>query len=156
MDESRISYWPIIKPILLILLPIVLLLSILPGPSGRPIMPLHDWLPDARLVTDALNQTRVGKQITGKETTIYKWQDEKGHWHFSETVPEHLRAQSETLTLSTEVNTIRPPEDLSRQPQSETPGFMQNVGLSDLPKVLESALDAREMMNERAKASEDL
>lgn len=74
----------------LLLLALVVVALILPmfikGPDGRPIMVVGDWLPD--FVGDSTKMSRVVSDQLGQDSaTMYKWQDETGHWHFSDDRP---------------------------------------------------------------------
>lgn len=68
---------------------VLFLPMVITGPSGGPIMTLDDWIPD--IVRDSasldINLDAV-KSLKGSTETsfsrgIFKWQDESGHWHFS-------------------------------------------------------------------------
>lgn len=166
MAEDGISYWAILKPVLIVLVPVAILLNFLPGPDGNPIMPAEDWIPGTETldqVTKVVNKVpgtgTATKTKGGHETTkVYKWQDEKGRWHFSETPPEQKRADVEQITVTTDVNTISPLEEpeTDTAPTKEAPGFVQDFNLSDLPNVLENAKQVKEMMDQRAKETNSL
>ena len=62
------------------------------GPDGEPIMTLDDWTEDLAPVSAAT-------------TEAYRWQDEHGRWHFSDSadaVPDHV----EQIQLTKPVNTF--------------------------------------------------
>lgn len=99
----------------------------LKGPNGKPIMSLSDWVPtvdqqalDMDKLSNSLEQLTSGgaagespfaasqtageapaKVVAAKAASgsrMYKWQDEKGRWHFSsERPPQHIQAAEEEL-----------------------------------------------------------
>ncbi len=98
----------------------------LKGPDGKPIMALSDWVPDVdqqvldmdklgssleQLTSGAGGEspftapqtadepsTKVVAAKSGSGSRMYKWQDEKGRWHFSsEKPPQHIQAAEEEL-----------------------------------------------------------
>ena len=70
------------------------------GPDGEPLMTLDDWsvsapafvtaLLDGTFLDETVNQKSLSDDSTpdpastGEPTEIYKWQDEAGVWHFSD------------------------------------------------------------------------
>lgn len=70
----------------------IIMPMVIKGPDGEPVMDLSDWLPGA--VNDSVQS--VSEQFEGEERPVvlssrsgkmYKWQDEKGVWHFSAEKP---------------------------------------------------------------------
>ena len=63
------------------------------GPDGEPIMTLDDWkfdVPDsvAGLFGGDSPVALPGTEtVTAPDLPVYKWQDEEGQWHFSNTPP---------------------------------------------------------------------
>ena len=51
------------------------------GPDGRPLMSLDDWVPDTSQLP-ALPES-APTTLSASSGKMYKWQDEKGRWHFS-------------------------------------------------------------------------
>lgn len=64
------------------------------GPTGKPMMTLSDWLPDVSEAVDQVKSLERGlaieqqpARLSANSGKMYKWQDEKGAWHFSEEKP---------------------------------------------------------------------
>lgn len=89
----------LIKALLALLLPLLVVLMVLPGPDGKPVMSLSDWMPE-KPDTGWLSKTPLSR-----ETSLYRWQDEQGHWNFSQEKPTNT-ALYETMTVSGNVNTL--------------------------------------------------
>lgn len=83
------------KLILLLVLGGFVAPMLLPGPDGKPIMTLEDWIPRdliawvtgaldkvSELPSDAVNT--VGDTIIGEGAEIYHWRDENGVLHYSD------------------------------------------------------------------------
>jgi hypothetical protein len=62
------------------------------GPDGRPLMTPQDWLPDlgqskAELQGQLTANDYQAERLAASTGKMYKWQDDKGQWHFSEQKP---------------------------------------------------------------------
>ncbi len=84
------------KLIMLLLVMGVAMPMLVPGPDGKPIMSLDDWIPHdllrslGQLGDDVVDVVESGKdaantQITGAGAEIYSWRDERGVIHYSDT-----------------------------------------------------------------------
>ena len=121
----------------LIILGLILALAapfIMKKPDGTPFMTWQQLMPDT--IQSAVK----------KDTKLYRWKDDKGHWQYTDTPPENN--QAEQIAVKTTINsmkTIELPEGY--QPQKEEPENQpgQNSGLSlpttapltEVPKLLE-------------------
>ena len=89
------------KLLMLVFITILLVLPmIIKGPDGRPIMTLEDWIPDWH-IAPASSNLAVSNGSDGLEISdgaqsgsllpankMYKWQDERGRWHYSNEKPK--------------------------------------------------------------------
>lgn len=91
------------------------------GPDGEPIMSLDDWsmeLPDAarQLMGESLPTSPVSNDGPTAPTTVYRWQDENGQWHFSNQ-PRHADG-AEEMTLDGDINRMEAYVPSAKQPAS--------------------------------------
>lgn len=150
------------------------------GPNGQPIFSLQDFKPDLAeegrkakaLMEEAKQQVNAGgaklKASLGQDEdsnapavsrTLYKWQDENGTWHYSQTPP--AGQVSETLTVSTNTNIIQAqalpePEPVEQTAQQKN----KAIDLPSLPspmtispnktqQLIEDARNVQQLMNQR-------
>lgn len=83
------------------------------GPDGQPLMKVTDLVPaeiiPANLAEslNALTGSSSGSHQTPPAGTtngsIYRWQDDKGQWHYSDIPPAHIKSENVTLKP---VNTV--------------------------------------------------
>ena len=107
----------VFKIIVKFVTPVIVLLSFIPGPNGKKLIDWSDLLPSPstqKKVSNIigtelpdLNVDDISNTFTETKTTVYKWKDEKGQWHFSQEKPEHLKTQK--LVISNKINTIKAP-----------------------------------------------
>ena len=91
-DKEISLFWIIIK----FVTPVVVLLSFIPSPTGKPFIDWKELLPDAdtqksvaKLINIDVSDVsikNIESTFTEKKTTVYKWKDDKGQWHFSEEI----------------------------------------------------------------------
>ncbi|MEH6346557.1 MAG: DUF4124 domain-containing protein [Bermanella sp.] len=121
----------------LIILGLILALAspfIMKKPDGTPFMTWQQLMPD-----DV-------KSSFKKDTQLYRWKDDKGHWQYTDTPPENN--QAERIVVKATINsmkTIELPEGY--QPKKEEPVNPQNQNsglslpttapLTEVPKLLE-------------------
>ncbi|MBV1869909.1 MAG: DUF4124 domain-containing protein [Gammaproteobacteria bacterium] len=88
---------------------------IMKRPDGRPLMSVSDLAGDSALLTSFGHMTRLlgfnkdsatlnGSDDQRELTTVHKWQDEDGNWHFSDDEPENVA--SETLKINPNQNIL--------------------------------------------------
>lgn len=101
-----------IKLVLVFLVGVLLFLPmVITGPSGGPIMTLDDWVPDVirgsgglDVGVDAVKSLQESTEMSFSGG-IFKWQDENGHWHFSNQQPIQTDS-SVAIELSERENVI--------------------------------------------------
>ena len=154
-DKEISLFWIIIK----FVTPVVVLLSFIPSPTGKPFIDWKELLPDAdtqKTVAKLINIDvsdvsikNIESTFTEKKTTVYKWKDNKGQWHFSEEQPLHLKAQ--TVVISNKVNTIQAPSKInSDTTQTANPSNNSNtLSTNTLPygNVKQLMQDAKNLQN---------
>ncbi len=79
-----------IKSFLTFSIPLFIILCVVPGPGGKPVMSWRDLLPDSQTIRQA-KLILKGLLPQGEEKPMYKWQDKEGSWQISEEVPEYAR-----------------------------------------------------------------
>ena len=80
---------------------------VIKGPDSEPIMTLDDWKIEwPASMSDLLPVTAQDKVSSDKNvvepTTVYRWQDENGRWHFSTVSPDTQAA--EVMELDGNIN----------------------------------------------------
>ena len=161
-----------------LLLPLIFIVFVFPmimkGPDGKPIMSPGDWLPDKNTLTKL--QSQVAKMInktselaTGEKLIVqpkkelFKWQDEKGNWHFTDNihlVPDYAKAQFETEQMPQVVNTMAAPV-IKKDSGGATQGPSMllpsgQVDLKKIPEIVDEAKKAKAAMEQRNAALEDI
>ena len=158
----------IFKLVLKFVVPLVVVLSFIPGPNGQPIISWSDWLPDKQLITDA--KKMLGKapikdnpfSNTSSKKTIYKWKDEHGRWQFSQDPPRNIATKAETFTVSANINTMAAPTtidtnndntDTIKMHEIDKPAFPLPTTISpmDIPKLIENTKNIQKIMDQRNK-----
>ena len=76
------------------------------GPDGKPIMTIDDWIPEVPESAEKLAGNIADEVVPTEPTRVYKWQDEDGQWHFSNTPPNALA--SEEMELDGDINIMDP------------------------------------------------
>ncbi len=157
------------------ILPLVIILSFIPGPNGKPIMDWSAWLPNKQLMTDAkkmLGQAPIKDNPFKTEKTVYKWKDEHGNWQFSQTPPKNLATKSEKFSVSSKVNTMSAPpavetdsssgggsdqSDTVKMHEIDKPSFPSPTTISpaDIPKLIENVKNVQKIMDQRGEKLED-
>lgn len=69
-----------IKLLLLALVGVLVAPMFIKGPDGEPIVTLQDVVPTASSESAYVSPSSSSSKLT----TVYKWQDENGQWHFSD------------------------------------------------------------------------
>ena len=169
--------WKLMKLFLPIAVIGFIMPMVIPGPDGKPIMRFADWLPDETSlepVMSAVDKVTPGNGTGGigiaPKATLYKWQDEKGQWHFSDSpAPNGKAADTKTVeqtAMPELVNTIAPPPDAKakqdevQQQKTETKGGFSfsptTIPVQDIPKLIEDAKNLQKLADERNQALQDI
>lgn len=165
-------FWMIVK----FVTPIVVVLSFISGPNGKKFIDWNELLPDAstqKKVAELINVDisnlsvdDIQSTFTEKKTTVYKWKDDKGQWHFSAEKPMHL--QAEQMTISNKVNTIQAPVKVdtknsifSSSAQPTATSKMSTMSTTTLPygnvkRLMQDAKNLQDVADERAEMLNNL
>ncbi|WP_430460633.1 DUF4124 domain-containing protein [Thalassolituus sp. LLYu03] len=118
------------------------------GPNGQPLMTLPQK--DQQLSTEETRQT------------YYKWQDEKGQWHFGDDVPKD--AKTVAVEIDTAANILQSvkmpvaepvkPKAKAQTTPSAIPGIPMTVNPAEIPKLIEDAKNVQTMVDDRARQLE--
>jgi len=72
----------------------------LKGPDGQPLMQMSD------IKFSKLKLPWFGDKSNSADTTLHRWQDANGEWHYSDQAPEHA---SEQVHIDPNINVIQAP-----------------------------------------------
>lgn len=147
--------WKVLRLFLPLLVAGVVVPLVMPGPDGRPVMSLSDWLPE-RAIMEPVEQllARLRRVNDSEPATIlapevvYKWRDEAGMWHFTDD-PKSVPAGVVPQALPAVANEMPAPE------MSPRPG-VPSAGSPGLPGMLDSAKQAKRLTEERNEVIEQL
>ena len=128
------------------------------GPDGEPIMTLDDWkieLPDSvsRLMGQASSGIRSSDpgESASEPMQVYRWQDENGQWHFSNTPPDMVSAEEVEIG---EVNVMEAyvpapqPEPEATAAEMTMPGSPM-VSSGQVQQMMETITNLQETVDQR-------
>ncbi len=115
---------------------------------------------DSPALLQGLSQIRSMTEGLGDEkstTTVYKWQDTDGEWHFSNTPPpQGIASQVQTYRADTNViQAPRPQQKPAAPAENDTPPSESGPGIPGLPspakakKLLDDARAVQDLNNNR-------
>ncbi|MBT4159855.1 MAG: DUF4124 domain-containing protein [Gammaproteobacteria bacterium] len=126
------------------------------GPDGEPIMTLDDWKIDLPESLDELLQgaiPEVQEQAPSAPATVYRWQDESGQWHFSNTPPE--AGIAEEMQLNGDINImeayVAPEETAATETASATglPSGPMTATPDQVREMMETVTNLQETIDQR-------
>lgn len=150
---------------------------LMPGPDGKPMMTGKDWLPDSgqfnqliakakKLVYSAndLMENETGVNLGASRGKIYKWQDEHGTWHFSDTASDKIDAANQMVEAMPQIrNSMQSPPkidfgDEKSQISNNVPNIPlpTTIPLAKIPKLIDDAKNVQKLADERAKRFDNL
>jgi hypothetical protein len=175
------KYIRIIVPLLIIAFVVPM---IMPGPDGKPIMSIKDWVPDKNTLTKIEDKVKevVNNAVDAtvnassdkidsisaaepnfieKKNQLYKWKDKNGRWQFTnrfDQVPEYALSQLQAEQMPQVINTMAAPAKAVTETAeaSKLPMGGGQIGIDKLPQLVEEANKAKAMMEERNKKLEQL
>lgn len=147
----------IVVKILIVLLIIACIAPLfIKGPDGEPIMSLDDWKFEIPASLTGILRKSAPAAPEGvspsKSTTVYKWQDEDGQWHFS-SVPPDLESVEE-MELS-DINIMDPFVAPAVPEESGSPNVAagMSAGMTATPdqvrEMMETVTNLQETMGDR-------
>lgn len=134
----------IIKLLIILVISAVIAPLYIKGPDGKPLMQISDLLPAnilPRAMIEPLGITpqtsTVRASSSESQSAIYRWQDEKGQWHYGDTPPAHTASESVTLQS---VNTLPAPKKQVQQNRNTGVQLQSDVKSEDKAADLISGL----------------
>ena len=160
-----------IKPFLFVAAPLFIFGVTMPGPNGTPMINLGDFIPDKNTLPNlgksvsnlSLNDIKPGSTPKVQTSTVYKWKDENGKTHFSNTRPAE---GAQTIAVKHAENSMAPPPIIDRDKGSTATtsssssygNINSSVNVDQLgtnpAKLVGDAKAVREMMEKRNKQLE--
>jgi len=122
------------------------------GPDGEPLMSLDDWMPGP--VDELIPQDVQDMAVPNEPTTVYKWQDENGQWHFSSAPPADV-ADAETMELDGDINIMQaPPPGMTQQAAAPSnalalPSGPMTVSPDQVKEMMETVTNLQETVDQR-------
>jgi hypothetical protein len=150
---------------------------LLPGPDGKPLMKPSDWIPTGKSLStipsqfsrffgnikDVVEQGRdglegfAGDSISSESGKLFKWKDQQGQWHFTDTPGVDAVSQFE-IDLPEVANVVEPPPQMPERKSNSAnapsmPGGIPlptTVSPADIPKLIENAKNVQGLMDQRS------
>ena len=142
-----------------LLIGLLIIACILPlfikGPVGKPIMTLDDWKPEVPESLSGLADD--ARQEVKEPATVYKWQDEKGQWHFSNQPPD-IPEGAEEMELTGDINIMDAyvppePEPTTTTAAANVPGITgpMTVAPEQVKEMMETVTNLQQTVDDRKK-----
>ncbi|MBO6703236.1 MAG: DUF4124 domain-containing protein [Pseudomonadales bacterium] len=139
------------------------------GPDGEPIMRIDDWAIDLPEPVEAFFSDLMSGRTPSASTIpstrdaasakVYRWQDEKGQWHFSNTPPNSDVAEEITIADVNLMDAYVPPgpEPVAVE-TSQAPGSLPGgvPGADQMQEMMETVNSYQATMEQRNQALEDI
>ncbi len=157
MGKSKTKEVTVLKIVLKFVTPLIVILSLVPGPHGKPFIDWSGLLPSKETQQKFSNfmgtefsditMKDVKTGFSEKRSTVYKWKDDQGRWQFSEVKPQHIKA--ETMQISNKINTMAAVEI---QEQETTPANTSNIPTTGIPSLKNMQNMMKDVENIKANA----
>lgn len=116
-----------------------------------------------RELNDAVNSAKGmmdGEAPSASQATIYKWQDAKGNWHYSDRPNTRVNSQVHTLdptkiTIMAAENTDILNEKTQNADGLEGKGGINSMSPNEVKKLVQDAQNVQKLMDQRAKQLDD-
>ncbi|GAA3944312.1 DUF4124 domain-containing protein [Litoribacillus peritrichatus] len=148
-----------IKLLLLGLVGAIVAPMLIKGPDGRPLMSWQDFFSSSD--SGAASVSSLPQSSSGV-TTVYKWKDAEGQWHFSDKAIEG--ENHETLKYNPNANIIQSlakkeeESEIEVKPVAalkETSGpSLTTVPLTEVPELMDQAKQYQSLIDQRNKSLE--
>ncbi len=173
----------VIKMCVVLVIPVVLM-SILPGPSGKPILNVKSVNP-TQMGNDALTSTESAvtrawvsvkqllsnQKVTGREKVmVYRWQDKRGNLQFSQRPPipgvafDYIEIKDKSLSMPKPDDHLTEVLDSYQASKNKTSNDSTNTrevpstaiqNSGSVKKLINDAQNVQTMLDDRAKAHAD-
>lgn len=167
--------WKMIKLFLPLLMLAFVVPMIMPGPNGKPVMSINDWLPNATSIERVRSgvmsywnkltagiEKNTGLDVAPEPEQIFKWQDANGSWHFTNRA-NMASKDAQKQALPTATNTMAPPPTVERDHDSDTntkPSIPlplpTTIPVDKIPQLIDDAKNLQKLSQDRAKQMDDL
>jgi hypothetical protein len=146
---------------------------IIPGPDGEPLMSWRDWVPDKSSLVklssflegtvDLIDPEGSLPSSVGlvEKKQIYQWQDEQGHWHFTDN--SGLAAPHAISKPIPEVKNFMVPLTLPEAEVDTGGGVQESFNLSPttvpiekIPQMIEDASNIQKLSDKHARQLEEI
>ncbi|GLQ33114.1 DUF4124 domain-containing protein [Litoribrevibacter albus] len=153
-----------IKLMLLALVGAVVAPMLIKGPDGKPLLSWQDFfsLPSQDSGSASSSDPDVTPQSPSGLTTVYKWKDKEGQWHFSDKPQDHV--DNETLKYNPNANIIQSlakKEEESevevtpmKVPEPSAGPSLTTVPLTEVPELMDQAKQYQQLLDQRNKTLE--
>jgi hypothetical protein len=168
--------WKMIKLLLPLFMLVFVVPMIMPGPNGKPVMSIKDWLPKSasveraranlqslwRRITTSVEQN-TGLDVAPEPEQLFKWKDANGSWHFTNRAGMASK-DAQKQALPTVTNTMVPPvmdsEDDHESSTSTSPSvplpLPTTIPVDKIPQLIDDAKKLQKLSQDRAQKIEDL
>jgi hypothetical protein len=146
---------------------------ITPGPDGQPLMTWRDWVPDKSSLVKLLSFLEGAVEVIDPEGSlsssvdfigekkIYQWQDEQGHWYFTDNF-ESAAAHAISKPLP-EVKNFMVPLSLPETEVEAGLGLQEGfnfspttVPIEKFPQLIEDARNIQKLSDKRARQLDEI
>ena len=160
-----------IKLMILVVVAAVAAPFFLKGPDGRPLLSwdrLHApevRLPDLGKAADTMRESLgTEDEARAKPVEVFKWQDEKGGWHYSDNNEQGRQAQKLTVDPNANLSHFEPAEASGHKEQavsaresgvpSPSITFPASIPLGKIPTLIDDARNVDKLQKKRLKRQE--
>lgn len=172
--QGAVAKGLLIKLAIMLVVFVVVIPMIVPGPNGKPVMSLADWLPDFRAIEAKISafirdtgdsvQKKTGVDVGIERPKMYKWKDQHGNWQFSDNpadVPVHIR-NAQKVDLPDVANSMQAPPKIDfgdSGANSKSKGALplpMTISPAKIPQLIDEAKNLQQTANQRAAQLNDL
>ncbi|MFC3152493.1 DUF4124 domain-containing protein [Litoribrevibacter euphylliae] len=146
-----------IKLLILALIGVFVAPMVMKGPDGQPLISWKDFFSSPAPDDPSPSVSPNAPASPSGLTTVYKWKDKDGQWHFSDKPQDHV--QNETLKYNPNANIIQSlakkeeePEvvvEPVKEPKTSTEPSLTTVPLTEVPELMDQAKQYQQMVDQR-------
>jgi hypothetical protein len=156
-----------IKLILFVVVAAVAAPFFITGPAGKPMLMLNRikapdaHLPDFKKAVDSVKESLSdeGDEQSGRRMEVFRWKDEKGVWHYSDTKEQGRPAQIVTLNPNTSVVHLEPGKsaaskngtaaEKNKADGSSSFPIVPSLSMGTLPELITDAKNVAQVQRQR-------
>ena len=119
------------------------------GPDGEPLMTLDDWASDMPELPEL--PVNAGDTEPSAPQEVYRWQDEEGQWHFSNTPPDGAAVELVEIGEINIMESVEAPavESSRSTTQAEVPTSAGMVSPDEMQQMMDSVSDFQSTLEQR-------